>query len=283
MGGVPTDDICSVFWAIKTGMYRKAGLDFQYTPTSSGTAATQAVVAGALNIGKGSLLSGVNAHLKGLPIHMVGNGAVWNTKVRFNGLLAAADQKAVSGKDFNGKTFGVPALNDLNSLVISAWIDQHGGDSKTVQFVEIPNASVQAALLGHRIDGAALQEPELTAAMETKQFTFLGQPYDAVATTFVFGGFFANNDWAAKNADALKEWIRVTYQAAEYVNTHHSETVQMMADVTKLAPETIAKMARVENATNGDPALIQPLLDAAFKYKMIPRTIPAKELFAVTS
>jgi NitT/TauT family transport system substrate-binding protein len=280
MGGVPTDDICSVFWAIKNGLYKKAGIDFQYTATNSGSTAITAVVAGATELGKGSLLGGINGHLKNLPIHMCANGAVWNTKVRFNGLLTAADQKFTSGKDFNGKVIGVPALNDLNSLVISAWTDQHGGDATTLKFVEIPNSSVQAALLGHRIDAAALQEPELTAALETKQFTFLGQPYDSVATQFVFGGFFVNNDWAAKNDDALKAWIKVTLDAAQYVNTHHAETVQLMADVTKLPVETIAKMARVENATNNDPQLIQPLIDAAAKYKMIPRSFPAKDMFS---
>jgi NitT/TauT family transport system substrate-binding protein len=236
-------------------------------------------VAGATELGKGSLLAGINGHLKNLPIHMCANGAVWNTKVRFNGLLTANDQKYATGKDLNGKIIGVPALNDLNSLVISSWVDQHGGDSKTLQFVEIPNSSVQAALTGHRIDAAALQEPEFTAAMETKQFTFLGQPYDAVAPEFVFGGFFANDAWAAKNQDALKTWVKVTLEAAQYVNTHHAETVQLMADVTKLPVETIAKMARVENATNNDPQLIQPLIDAAAKYKMIPRSFPAKEMF----
>src|SRR5271170_2769177 len=34
LGGVPTDDLTPVYWAVKTGMYQKAGLDVQVIPTS---------------------------------------------------------------------------------------------------------------------------------------------------------------------------------------------------------------------------------------------------------
>jgi ABC-type nitrate/sulfonate/bicarbonate transport system substrate-binding protein len=134
-------------------------------------------------------------------------------------------------------------------------------------------------MIEHRVDAAALQEPELTDAMTSGKFKFLGQPYDSISPNFCFGGIVANDDWAAKNPGALKEFVRVTFEAAAYVNAHHSETVQMMADVTKLPVEKISKMARVENATSNDPQLIQPLIDAGAKYKMTARSFPAKELF----
>lgn len=279
MGGVPTDDMSPVFYAMKTGAYAKGGLDVQFNATSSGTAATTAVVSGALEMGKASLISVLNAHLRGLPIVVVANGSIWNPKVRFNGMITAADQPYKTGADFNGKTLAVPALNDLNSLVMSAWVDQHGGDSKTLRFVEIPNSAVEAALLEHRVDAAALQEPELTAALETGKMRLLGLPYSSVSDNFVFGAFYANADWAAKHPAAVKSWVDVTLRTAAYTNTHHKETEQLMADMTKLPIATIQKMARVDMATKNDPALIQPLIDAAFKYKMIPKTFPAKDLF----
>jgi len=42
--------------------------------------------------------------------------------------------------------------------------------------------------------------------------------------------------------------VKVTYDAAAYTNTHHAETVDMMADITKIPAPIIAKMARVANA-----------------------------------
>ena len=48
--------------------------------------------------------------------------------------------------DLNGKTAATPALNDLNQLVISTWVDKNGGDSKTMKWIEFPNSGLGAAL-----------------------------------------------------------------------------------------------------------------------------------------
>lgn len=52
--GVATDDLSPVYWAIENGLYKKAGLDVEFIPTSSGTAATTAVISGAYELGKGA-------------------------------------------------------------------------------------------------------------------------------------------------------------------------------------------------------------------------------------
>src|SRR3984885_13100279 len=71
LAGVATDGLTPVYYAIKNGLYQKAGLDVEVVPTASGTAATQAVVSGAYELGKGSLIAAMIAHLKGLPLTIV--------------------------------------------------------------------------------------------------------------------------------------------------------------------------------------------------------------------
>ena len=279
-GGVPTDDMTGVYYAIKTGMYQKAGLDVEVIPTSSGTVATTAVVAGSYEMGKGSLIASLAAHLHDLPLVVVSNGSIWDPKVPYNFGLVAADSTIKTGADLNGKIGATSALNDLNQLCIEAWVDKNGGDSKTMKWVEIPNSASGAALADHRIDVCALQEPQLSAELASGRVRKLAPVYSAVSEHFVFGVFFANKDWATKNPDAVKRWVRTTYEATAYTNAHHAETVAMMSDITKIPAAIISKMARVENATSAtsDPGLMQPLIDASAKYKFIPRTFPAKEL-----
>jgi len=60
LAGVATDDLTPVYYAIKAGLYQKAGLDVEVVPTSSGTAATEAVVGGAYELGKGSLIASLS-------------------------------------------------------------------------------------------------------------------------------------------------------------------------------------------------------------------------------
>ena len=52
-------------------------------------------------------------------------------------------------------------------------------------------------------------------------------------TGTLFGAFYANGEWAAKNAAAVKAWVDVTLKTAAFTNTHHKETEQLMADMTK--------------------------------------------------
>lgn len=279
VAGVPTDDMTPIFYAAKSGLYEKAGLDVELVATSSGTVATEAVVAGTYQIGKGSLIAALLAHLKGLPLTIIGNGNVWNPKAPFSLMLVPADSPVKTGADLNGQTLGVSSLNDINSLAMNAWIDQNGGDSRTIKWVEIPNSAGGAALAQHRIAATMLQEPELSAALATGTVRVLAPAYNAISDRFAITIYFAQPDWATQHTAAVKKWTRVTYDAAAYTNTHHAETASIMADVTKIPLAIISKMSRNTAATAGDPTAIQPVIDLAAKYKSIPRPFPAKEAY----
>jgi NitT/TauT family transport system substrate-binding protein len=279
LAGVATDDWTPVYYAAKSGLYQKAGLDVEIIPTSSGSAATEAVVSGAYEMGKGSLIASLQAHLKGLPLTVVGNGAIWDPKSPFNMMVVPADSKVKSGADLNGKTLSTTALNDLNQLAMRAWIDKTGGDAKTTKWIEIPNSAAGAALAEHRVEATSLNEPQLSAALATGGVRVLAPCYSAINDHFAFTVFFAQPAWASAHAAAVKKFMSVTYDAAKYTNTHHAETAAMMADVTKIPIATISKMARTNAATSGDPALIQPAIDSAAKYENIAHAFPAKEIY----
>lgn len=279
LAGVATDDLTPVYYAIKNGLYQKAGLDVEVVPMPSGTAATEAVVSGAYELGKGSLIASLVAHLKGLPLTIVGNGASWDPKSPFSLMVVAADSAVKTGADLNGKTLSTAALNDLNELAMTAWIDKTGGDAKTIKWIELPNSAAGAALADHRVDATSLNEPQLSAALDTGKVRVLAPCYSAIGEHFTITVFFAQPDWAAKNSDVVKRWVRATYAAAAYTNGHHAETAQMMSDVTKIPVAIFTKMARVGAATSGDPALIQPAINIAAKYGYITRAFPAKEAY----
>lgn len=277
--GVPTDDFTHVFYAIRNGLYRRAGLDVAFTPINSGSASTAAVIGGAYEIGKGSLIATLAAHLKGIPITIVANEAIWNSKLPYTLLLVAADSPIRTGADCNGKVLATAGLNDLASLGAYVWVDKNGGDSKSLRGIEVPNSTIAATLIEHRADVGSLNEPQLSAAIAGGKLRVLGDGNSAIGDHWVFGICFARPDWAGAHAEQVKTFARVTYEAATYTNAHKAETVPMMAEITKISPAIFEKMVRVDGATSGDPALIQPAIDVAAKYKFITRSFPAKELY----
>ena len=94
MSAVPTDDMTPIYWAVKTGIYQKAGIDLEIIPVSSGSASTAAVVSGAYEMGKASPVASVVAHLRGLPVTVIANGSMFQTRDRWSGILVAATRRS---------------------------------------------------------------------------------------------------------------------------------------------------------------------------------------------
>lgn len=277
VGGVQTDDITPLVYAIHTGMFRKEGLDVQSIPSNSGAATAAAVVSGSYEVGKSSLLSLMNAHLRKLPLTVIAAGVVHDTRNPFAKLVVAADAPYKTGKDFDGKTVAVSALNDLSQVAVDAWVDETGGDARTVHYVELPVSAMPVAVAERRVDGAFILYPVLADALASGKVRPVVAAYDAIAPFFVLSCWFTTSDYAAKHSDALRKFVRVMYAAATYTNRHHAETAPMMSELTKTPLDIYQSMSRVDAATSTNPKDWQPLIDASAKYHVIPQSFPAKD------
>lgn len=279
LAGVPTDDMTPVLYAIRAGLYEKAGLDLTFVPVSSGSAATTAAIAGAYELAKASPLGPILAHVKGLPIVVVANGIVSTPRAPFSAMLVSTESTIKTGADCNGKTGVSPGLSDINSLAMMSWIDRNGGDSKSVKWIEVPGSAAAEAIADHRVDFALIQEPQLGAALATGKVRILADAYAAVSNRWITSAYVCRADFAATHADALHRFVRVTYQAAAYTNSRKAETIPLMSEMTKISPETYAKMTRGDGATTSDPGLLQPIIDMAVKYKVLSSAFSAKEMY----
>jgi len=277
--GVQTDDLTPVYWALQNGMYAKAGLDIEMIAANSGTAATAAVVSGAYELGKGSVIASLIAHIRGLPLVLVANGVVWDEKAPITLAVVAKDSTVRTGADLNDKIGSAPALNDLGTLGIDVWMDKTGGNSKTLKWIEIPNSAQALTIATHRSSVCTLNEPAYTAAIEAGQVRLLAPCSSAIAEHYVIATYFGNKDWVAKHPEAARAFAHVTYEAAAYTNTHTEATQAMMSRVTKIPPETMRKIFRAPGATSSDPGLLQPVIDVASKYGNIPSSFDAKDIY----
>lgn len=279
VGFTPDDDVTPLVWGQKSGLFARAGLDVQFERATSGSAVTAAVASGSYDIGKSSLLSLMNAHVKGLPVVLIAAGVLYSTKTPYTELLVPKDVPVTSGKDLNGKVVASASLKDLAQLAISSWVDKHGGDSKTLQFVEVPMSAASVALEEHRIYAASVTEPFLDAAVASGKARGMGSAYAAISPHFLVSGWFATTDWTSKHPDVAKRFARAFAEAAAYTNGHRAETAPMMAELTGIPVAVYSKLGqRAYIATSLSASDIQPLIDAAAKYGFIPRNFPAAEL-----
>lgn len=281
VSGPAEDDMIGVFWALDAGIFAKNGLDVEFHPANSGAAIMAAVVGGSVDVGKGSTLPLAAAHAKGVAFVLEAPANIWNSDRPPSALVVAKGAPIRTGRDLNGKTVAVPALGDLYSVSISAWIDKHGGDSRTVKFLELPQRAAADAIAQGRVDAANLGEPLLNDAVQSGKCEIIGHAQEAIARRFVSTAYFCSADFAAKNADALARFRRSIYAAGAYVNAHRAERTAIVAKYTGVDPQTVAMLP--PNVAAADPkelvpAMIQPLIDAGVAYKAIAAPFAAKDM-----
>jgi NitT/TauT family transport system substrate-binding protein len=270
--------ITPLYYAIKSGLFQRAGLDVQMTASNSGSASTAALLAGDFEFAQTNVLALLAAHLKGVPLVLVAPSILYTLQNREALLQMAPDASLKSGKDLNGRTIGIVSLSDIDALAAKAWIDKNGGDSHSLKYLEIPMSAMAVALGQHRIDAAVIEPPQLEISIADGTSKTLGDPMSAIASRFMIGGYITRPDWAAQHAETVRTFTRVLSTAATYVNAHQPETVELVSELTKLQPADVAKMQRTISGTRLDGALIQPCIDAAAKYGMIEHGFPAREL-----
>lgn len=278
IGATLNDDCTALVYAQKSGMFRRAGLDVELEGQNSGAATASAIVAGTYDIGKSSLVSLFNARLRGLPFVLIAPAGVSDSKAPYAQLVVGANSTIRTGKDLNGKVVAVQSLNDLNQVVTAAWVDKHGGDSKTLKYVEMPMSAAAPAIAQRRVDAAVLVHPPLDKALADGTVRVLGDAYGAVAPRILVSGWFTTTDWVKKHPETAKKFAQVVEEAAAYTNAHHAETAEMMASLMKISMPVMQHMTRAVDGTSLSRGEIQPLIDAAVAYKMIPRPIPIDEI-----
>jgi NitT/TauT family transport system substrate-binding protein len=278
VASAPDEDVLGALWAQKSGIFRKYGLDVNIQLMNSGAAVGAAVVGGSIDIGKSSLISLISAHMRNIPFVLIAPAGVYNSKAPIVGLLVKKGSPLRTARDLDGKTISVPSLNDQYAIAIKAYMDKHGGDSSSLKFLELPNSAVPQALAEGRIDAASIANPILSEALASGNVELIGRTFDAIGPHFIQACYFTTSDYANRNRDVVERFARAIAESGAYCNAHPSETVATLSAFTKVPESVISHMTRTEIGTTLDPKEIQPLIDAAAKYKAISAAFDARAM-----
>jgi NitT/TauT family transport system substrate-binding protein len=266
-----------VQYAQALGLFKKYGVDVDVGIVSSGEAAAAAIVGGSADIGAANVVSLVLAHEKGVGFTFVAPGAEYVGRAPTNALIVAKTSPIRTPQDLIGKTLGVIALGDINTIAIRAWLEHNGVDASTVHFIELPNPQMAAAVERGSIDAAIISSPALAPAMQTGRV--LGLPYSAVSERFAINAWYAKKDWVATHRDAVQRFTRAVTEAQLWANKDHAASAKILVADAKLDPDLVATMTRATFAPKLDDALIQPLIDLMAKYGRIAAPFPASDLY----
>jgi len=273
---LPIDGTALAYYAKDLNYFQDAGLDVTIQSITNGAAITSAVISNSLDIGWSNIISLAAAYKRGLPVTIIAAGGIHTPGSLATQLMVRKDSPIRTARDLTGKVIGCTGLANVGQFGPELWIDQNGGQSSSVKFIEVPLPELPAALEQNRVDAAWLAEPFIQAAEPFART--LAKCFDAVAPRWMLGAWFTTPAWASAHRDAVESFRRVMSKTAAWANANQQQSAIILAKYLNLSSTIMRNMHRITYGTQPEAALIQPVIDLAARYGAIAASFPAQEL-----
>jgi NitT/TauT family transport system substrate-binding protein len=266
-------------YAQEEGEFRRAGLNVELVTFGTSGAIVEAALGNAIDVGLCDIPGAANAYNRGFPIAIFAGGAAYDSDNNGVLLCTLPDSALRTAKDLEGSSIGVVVLASVSSLAVTAWLQAGGADLGKIKMVELPYTTMVAALRRKDIAAAQMAEPVLSQALAGKDVRPIARPFDAIAKRFFISATFSTRQWLAANQPLARRLAAALDNAARWANAHTRETADIVSRGTRIPLEIVNGMARWRFTTL-DRALIQPVLDTAYRYKQIPKLTNAADITA---
>jgi NitT/TauT family transport system substrate-binding protein len=278
LGATPSDDMTPILYGQRAGIFRKYGLELQINRSSNGAATAAGLLSGTYDFAKASVTTILTAHEKGIPFTIVGESTLNDPKAPSGAFVVLKDSPIQSGKDFNDQLVGCAAIDSIGTIALSLWVEQHGGNPKSIKFIEIPFPAAGPAVAAGRVVAALISNPNLEVALESGKLRAVPAILDAIAPMYVEVAWATTREASAKRPDVVRAFVRAYRESVTYTNAHHDETVALVSEFTGIAPAVIGKMARVLAWPTVNAAHIQPVIEATVRVGILARSFPAADI-----
>jgi NitT/TauT family transport system substrate-binding protein len=266
-----------VFYAIENGFFSRRNLDVQLQMQNSGAAGAAAMLGGSIDITESDTVTIIKAHDKGLPFVALAPGLLDAVKSPTVAVVVR-DPELKLGKDFNGKIFSTNALQNLGTLLVDSWIDNNGGDSKTVKWLELPFSALSAALQRGTIDAYIAPEPFVTTGLKDGGHMIL-LDRKPLAPVIVQGFLITTRDWVTSHRETARAFTAAILEANDWANKNRHDAAVILSKYSKIPITVIEGMTlRGDYAVRVDPAALQPLIDGSLKYGLIGKSFSANDI-----
>ena len=276
IGHLPIEVCAELFYAKELGFFKKAGLNVELQEFTSPGATASALLGNSIDVAILDTVGVLIAHSRNIPIVFLASGELFDEHAPNYGTIVPADSPIRSARDLSG-TFAVSSLNGIATLGIQTWVDRNGGDSKRMKFVESPVPLMPDLVARHTVDGAVPVEPFIHIALNKGLRALL--PHNGLAKSYETSGCVATRQWAEAHSAEAAALTRVLYDAGRWSNRNREASIPILSKYLRLSPSIILGMSRGVFSESTNLSVVQPVIDAAVTYGMIPKRFPASEIY----
>jgi NitT/TauT family transport system substrate-binding protein len=277
----------SSYVAAELGYFKDEGISFQsFNLERPGDIAT-ALVSGRGDLATSSLPLVIAAALAGAPMKLISATQKATPHGGYDNWWATLPSSPINKPaDLRGRKVHIYSQNSLAQAVTREVLAQSGLGFGEYQEVAMGFAQAYSALEGGLVDTALFIEPFYSRYNELSRSKY-GAPLKVIYTYLTdfpqgldLSGMIVNTDFAAKNPDTVRGFIRASMRAAKWGNAHPDELKKIIAGYTGVPYQDIKNMIPAEMSEDGRffPGMLDRLQGLIIKYKMIPNfTSPLPE------
>jgi NitT/TauT family transport system substrate-binding protein len=266
-----------MYLAAENGVFKDLGLQLDFKVLEDGTVAIPNTLKGQTQFSMSGFGAAAQAIEKGLGIKLIGAANV-----------IPADPQSKYQAVIVNKAAGIKTMKDVRTWAADTTevdpaqahaVDGLGGDYTALKRVAVPFPAIGDAVADGTVDAALVNEPWLSAALETGKVEVLKYVTGDLTVPGAPGAVFIGSDkFMAGNPDVTEKFIRGVRTAYDYAADHMTEVAQFVPS-TKLSDGVPPVIALGEYQRGPlDAAKVQPLLDIFKRYGAIKGSVPADKM-----
>jgi len=239
VAALPIAETGALWAAIDAGIFEEHGLDVEVVPAQGGAQAIPALLNGDIDFAIGQPMGPIRAALQDLGVVIFSNYASSLAEgPDVNSVVALGDSGITGPADLAGKRVSVNSIGAAGDLTIRKAVDDAGGDSSTIEFVEVAFPDVQAQLESGNIDAGWAPDP-FRGLIVSGGGVDVVSPYQATIPGLTVLTNFTTQEKIDSDPDLVAAYAAAMTEALEYASAN--EDAVRAAIVTNLEiPEAAA-------------------------------------------
>jgi NitT/TauT family transport system substrate-binding protein len=239
---VPTTSVAGLYIVQQRGYFSDARLRVKIVSVASGVDALPKLVNSSVDVDEEQWTSDLAAEAAGVAhLHVLAPGNSGGTALEE--VVTPPGSPITTISQLCGKTIAVNTLNGLAVLLTSDALASHGIPASVVHFVVIPFPAMGAALAAHRVDGAFMTEPFLSAAELAYGVVPLFDIDQGAATDFPIARYVVTKAWAARYPTTTEAFTTALTRGQPVAATSRAAVEQALRSALHISEQTAAVMA----------------------------------------
>ncbi|HJF13464.1 MAG TPA: ABC transporter substrate-binding protein [Enteractinococcus helveticum] len=286
VGVLPNIEALPIYIAAENGIFEEHGLKVEPVPAQGGAALLPAVLEGSTDIGFSNILTHMTAVERGLGTTIVASGphtmnpdtlepvGEHNSSV----LAVTSDSGIEDVSDLAGKTISVNALGGIQEVAVRNAIDSTGGDSESIELVELPLSQAEGALSGGRVDAVSVNEPFTTVVLEAGHREIASPFSDFEHAASNVSIYFATEAYAEENPEVIERFRAALDEVNAYINENPDEAREQLDTYTDIDAQIRQKVTLPFYETRINEASVEEIMQKGAKYGVLESELPLEDI-----